>query len=98
MRTLTLTLTLEGVRDREGCALALVLALALTLFRVGQAFNMAPQDFLRQLPGVHAHNCRKLMNAVLNLQELSTRSREQLSAVIGPVNGKLLHDFLHREA
>lgn len=63
-----------------------------------QAFNMAPQDFLRQLPGVFAHNYRKLMNSVLNLQELSTRSREQLAAIIGAVNAKLLHDFLHREA
>ena len=63
-----------------------------------QAFNMAPQDFLRQLPGVHAHNYRKLMNAVPNLQELARKSRDELGAIIGAQNGRLLHDFLHREA
>jgi DNA excision repair protein ERCC-4 len=62
-----------------------------------QAFNMAPQDFLRQLPGVHAHNYRKLMNSVPNLQELAGRTQEQLSAIIGAQNGRLLHAFLHRE-
>ena len=63
-----------------------------------QTFNMAPQDFLRQLPGVHAHNYRKLMNSVPNLQELASRTQEQLAAIIGAQNGRLLHDFLHREA
>ena len=38
-----------------------------------QVFNMTPQDLLRQLPGVHAHNYRKLMNSVLNLQELAAK-------------------------
>ena len=52
---------------------------------------------LRQLPGVHAHNYRKLMNSVLNLQELASRSQEQLAAIIGAQNGRMLHDFLHRE-
>ncbi|KAL1523711.1 hypothetical protein AB1Y20_018641 [Prymnesium parvum] len=63
-----------------------------------QLFNMTPQDFLRQLPGVHAHNYRKLMNKVLNLRELSALSVEQLAAIIGVQNAKLLHDFLNRNA
>ena len=37
-------------------------------------FNMAPQDFLRSLPGVHPHNYRKLMNAVGNLQQLASQT------------------------
>lgn len=64
----------------------------------GQTFNMAPQDFLRQLPGVHAHNYRKLMNSVPNLQELASRTQEQLVAIIGQQNGRMLHEFLHRES
>ena len=63
-----------------------------------QAFNMAPQDFLRQLPGVFAHNYRRLMNSVLNLEELGAKSLDELAAIIGAQNGRLLHDFLHREA
>ena len=62
-----------------------------------QMFNMVPQDFLRQLPGVHAHNCRRLMNSVTNLQELATKSRDELSTVLGQQNGRMLYDFLHRE-
>ena len=61
-------------------------------------FNMAPQDFLRSLPGVHPHNYRKLMNAVGNLQQLASQTLAQLTAIIGQTNGKLLHEFLHREA
>ena len=41
-----------------------------------QAFNMTPQDFLRTLPGVHAHNYRRLMNSVTNLRELSEKSEQ----------------------
>ena len=61
-----------------------------------ETFNIAPQDVLRQLPGVHVHNCRQLMNSVLNLRELATKSRDELASVIGAQNGKLLHEFLHR--
>ena len=32
---------------------------------------MTPQDLLRQLPGVHPHNYRRLMNRVENLEELA---------------------------
>jgi len=63
-----------------------------------QTFNMVPQDFLRQLPGVHANNCRKLMNSVTNLQELASKTCSELCAIIGAQNGKQLHEFLHREA
>lgn len=63
-----------------------------------QLFNMTPQDFLRQLPGVYAHNCRKLMNSVQNLRELATKSKEELTTILGSQNAKLLYDFLHRQA
>ena len=49
-------------------------------------------------PGVHDHNYRKLMNSVLNLDELARKSRDELAAILGQMNGKLLHEFLHREA
>mmetsp|Transcript_10120 Transcript_10120/g.23076 ORF Transcript_10120/g.23076 Transcript_10120/m.23076 type:complete len:157 (-) Transcript_10120:604-1074(-) len=63
-----------------------------------QKFNVTPQDFLRQLPGVHAHNYRKLMNSVLNLSQLAAKSKEELTAIIGEVNARLLYEFLHRNA
>ena len=37
-----------------------------------------------------------LMNSVLNLQQLSERSLQQLTDVIGAQNARQLHDFLHR--
>ena len=61
-----------------------------------QVFNMAPQDLLRQLPGVYAHNCRKLMNAVSNLEELANKTCAELCSLIGKQNGEQLHMFLHR--
>ena len=64
---------------------------------VEQLFNMTPQDFVRQLPGVHAHNYRKLINSVPNLRELSTKTKEELAPILGAQNAKLLHDFLHRK-
>ncbi|KAL3892892.1 MAG: hypothetical protein SGPRY_014682, partial [Prymnesium sp.] len=63
-----------------------------------QLFNMTPQDFLRQLPGVHAHNYRRLMNSVLNLRELSAKTIDELTPILGAHNAKLLHDFLHQTA
>ena len=63
-----------------------------------QVFNMTPQDILRQLPGVHPHNYRRLMNKVDNLQMLSTKTLEQLTEIIGESNAKLLHTFLHRRS
>ena len=57
---------------------------------------MTPQDLLRQLPGVHPHNYRKLMNSVANLRELSEQSIERLTELIGVQNARLLHTFLHR--
>ena len=35
---------------------------------------------------------------VLNLRELASKSCDELGAILGAHNGKLLHDFLHREA
>ena len=65
---------------------------------VGQVVNMTPQDILRSMPGVYPHNYRRLMNAFENLQQLSEQSCERLSDVIGPSNGKKLHEFLNRTA
>eukprot|EP00965_Chrysotila_dentata_P111333 3681086-Pleurochrysis_carterae.AAC.1 len=61
-----------------------------------QVFNMAPQDMLRQLPGVHAHNYRKIMNSVTNLQELAGMSLQQLTEIMGAQNAQKLHEFLNR--
>ena len=61
------------------------------------AFNMVPQDVLRTLPGVHAHNYRRLMNAVPNLHALAAASEADLAAAIGAHDAKKLHAFLRRE-
>ena len=47
---------------------------------------------------MNAHNYRRLMNSVLNLQELCGKSKDELAAIIGKQNAQLLHEFLHREA
>ena len=62
-----------------------------------QAFNMVPQDVLRTLPGVHAHNYRKLMNAVPNLHALAAATEAELAAAIGAHDAKKLFAFLRRE-
>lgn len=60
------------------------------------AFNMTPQDMLRQLPGVYAHNYRRLMHSALNLENLAARSLVQLETTVGGANAMLLHAFLQR--
>ena len=88
---------------KEGCSepdAAAAAALGLPGVAGAEAghFNMTPQDVLRTLPGVHAHNYRKLMNSVANLRELSEKSAAALAPIIGAQNAKLLHEFLHRVA
>ncbi len=61
-----------------------------------QVFNMTPQDLLRQLPGVHPHNYRRLMNRVENLEELAKLSVCELGELLGAKDATLLHTFLHR--
>ena len=38
-----------------------------------------------------------LWDSLLNLDELARKSKEELVAIIGAQNGKLLYDFLRRE-
>jgi len=64
----------------------------------GQLFNMTPQDLLRSMPGVHAHNYRRLMNAVTNMHELSQLSLGRLAELLGEQNARRLHTFLHQSA
>ena len=71
---------------------------ALAVQGTEQVFNMTPQDLLRSMPGVHAHNYRRLMNAVTNMHELSQLSLGRLAELLGEQNARRLHTFLHQSA
>ena len=51
---------------------------------------------LLNLPGVNVHNFRTVMGAVPSLAALAGLDEEELGSLVGPVNGKKLHAFLHR--
>lgn len=59
--------------------------------------NLTCHDMLLKLPGVTAHNVRKLTAHVHNLKELSAASKRDLMDWIGQANGKALHHFLTRK-
>lgn len=61
----------------------------------GRAYNWLPQEILRRLPGVTPHNVYNLMRRVESLQSLAKLSTVELVKILGPMNGKKLHEFLH---
>jgi DNA excision repair protein ERCC-4 len=58
-------------------------------------YAIVPQDILRKLPGINPNNVTYVMNHVESLHQLSTLSLDKLTALIGAVNAKQLHEFLH---
>jgi ERCC4-type nuclease len=61
----------------------------------GQVANIAAHDMLLRMPGVAAGNVHKLMEAAGSLAGLAEMDEAQLGPVIGGVNAKALHSFLH---
>ncbi|CAG8727296.1 18554_t:CDS:1, partial [Acaulospora morrowiae] len=60
-------------------------------------YNLAPQDFLRALPGITANNCKRVMSKVRNLRELSELSLSELQNLIGDEKGRTLFEFLEKD-
>ena len=54
------------------------------------------RDMLLSLPGVNVHNFRAVMSRVPNLAALAALDVDELAELVGPVNGKKLHEFLRR--
>jgi len=58
--------------------------------------NDAAKNMLLRLPGVNAHNARKIMNECDSIASLSIKSREELRRIAGPVAGQKLFTFFRK--
>ncbi|CAH0476693.1 unnamed protein product [Peronospora belbahrii] len=58
-------------------------------------YNTSSIDVLRKLPGINEHNYRTVLSRVKNLADLSSQSLEELTELLGKVNGKKLHTFFN---
>ncbi|OQR98626.1 DNA repair endonuclease XPF [Achlya hypogyna] len=56
-------------------------------------YNMNAVDVLRKLPGITAHNYRKVAAHVTNLADLSKMAVADLEPLVGPTNARKLHRF-----
>ena len=60
-------------------------------------YNPVAQDFLLKLPGVDSKNINRLMKSVANIRQLVTKSRDDLTTILGSgTNADKLFDFLHQ--
>ena len=57
------------------------------------AVNDAAKSMLLRLPGVNAHNARKIMSECDSIASLARLSREELRRIAGPVAGQKLFTF-----
>lgn len=63
-----------------------------------RSYNSGPYDLLLKLPGIDLINCKRILNHVKNLKELTTLSEKQLAAILdSKVNANLLFEFLHKD-
>mmetsp|Transcript_5998 Transcript_5998/g.10525 ORF Transcript_5998/g.10525 Transcript_5998/m.10525 type:complete len:666 (-) Transcript_5998:26-2023(-) len=58
--------------------------------------NDDAKNMLRRLPGVNAHNARKIMSECDSIASLSSLSREELRRIAGPVAGQKLFTFFRQ--
>ncbi|KDO30046.1 hypothetical protein SPRG_05237 [Saprolegnia parasitica CBS 223.65] len=58
-------------------------------------YNMNAVDVLRKLPGITAHNYRKVAANCRTLADLSKMTLADLDPLLGPSNAKKLHRFFH---
>lgn len=62
-----------------------------------RSYNSGPYDLLLKMPGIDMVNCKRILNHVKNLKELTTLSEEQLSSILdSKSNAHLLFEFLHQ--
>jgi DNA excision repair protein ERCC-4 len=59
--------------------------------------NEAARDMLLRLPGVNAHNARKIMQECDSIAELAEMSREDLRRIAGPATGQKLFTFFRQK-
>jgi len=59
--------------------------------------NEAARDMLLRLPGVNAHNARKIMQECDSIAELAEMPRDQLRKTAGPVTGQKLFTFFRQK-
>lgn len=59
--------------------------------------NEAARDMLLRLPGVNAHNARKIMQECDSIAELAEMPRDQLRKIAGPVTGQKLFTFFRQK-
>ena len=59
--------------------------------------NEAAREMLLRLPGVNAHNARKIMKECDSIAELAEMPREQLKKIAGPVTGQKLFTFFRQK-
>nr|XP_039252732.1 DNA repair endonuclease XPF-like [Styela clava] len=61
-------------------------------------YNSGPYDFLLKIPGIDIINCRRVLNHVKNLLELSTLTEEQLASILdSKSNAQQLYEFFHKD-
>lgn len=60
-------------------------------------FNPAPQEVLKNLPGVTPKNYRLVMSRVENLATLFCMERDELIDLLGEVNGRKLYEFVNAD-
>ncbi|CAI5709940.1 unnamed protein product [Peronospora farinosa] len=58
-------------------------------------YNTSSIDVLKKLPGINEHNYRTVLAKVKNLADLSSQSLDELTKLLGKVNGKKLHSFFN---
>ncbi|KAK1930615.1 DNA repair endonuclease XPF [Phytophthora citrophthora] len=61
-------------------------------------YNTSSIDVLKKLPGINEHNFRKVISSVQNLAELSLKTLDELTELLGKTNGKKLHTFFNSTA
>lgn len=61
-------------------------------------YNASAIDVLKKLPGINETNFRKVLASVTNLAELSRLPFDEVTELLGKVNGKKLHTFFNSTA
>jgi DNA excision repair protein ERCC-4 len=61
------------------------------------SYSVTPKAMLEALPGVNQQNLFKLMNSCTSMRDLCNKDLEDLMDIMGPANGKVLFDFVHKK-
>ena len=61
-------------------------------------YSLVPQDFVRKLPGIDSRNYRRILNKVGNIEQLFSKTEEELSNILGNAKiGKSLYQFVNNK-